>query len=95
MWDCTDPTAPCSLDTALRTAQPGDTISLADGSYDLGKLTLPAMPLNWRPTDPNTRPLLMSWGPSRRSTLSGQSGSAFEHLKMTMRPPALSRRRTR
>ena len=85
--DCTDATAPCSLDAALRAARPGDTISLADGSYDLGKLTFPAMPLNWRPTDPNTRPVLTSSGAKPTIDVgSAQSGSAFEHLEIDHAP---------
>ena len=67
--------------------RPGDTISLADGSYDLGKLTFPAMPLNWRPTDPNTRPVLTSSGAKPTIDVgSAQSGSAFEHLEIDHAP---------
>jgi len=85
--DCTDAAAPCSLDTALRAALPGDTISLAGGSYPLDNVTLPAEPLNWRPTDPNTRPVLTSLGVKPTIDVgSGQSGSTFQHIEIDRGP---------
>ncbi len=96
---CTDPAAPCTLSTALDSAQAEDTISLANGSYDLMAKALPAFPLHWLPTEPQTRPVISS--NSALPTLSltaAQSGTTFDHLQidntakavMQERPTALA-----
>ena len=44
---CTSVAAPCSLTAALGSAEAGDSLSLAAGSYDLAAVQLPAVPLHW------------------------------------------------
>ncbi|MGZ4200528.1 MAG: choice-of-anchor Q domain-containing protein [Thermoleophilaceae bacterium] len=80
---CTAPDTPCSLGQALGAAQPGDTISLADGTYDTKGLVLPSLPLHWQPTDPQTRPVLISSGAAPTIDLiAAQSGTSFDHLEI-------------
>jgi hypothetical protein len=80
---CTDPALPCALPTALSSAQSGDDLSLGNGSYDLQGKTLPAFPLHWLPTDPTTRPILMSSSTTPTVTLgAAQSGTTFDHLEI-------------
>jgi hypothetical protein len=80
---CTAPDAPCALSTALGAAQAGDTLSLADGNYDLTGLALPSLPLHWQPTDPQTRPVLTS---SRAAAtidlIAAQAGTSLAHLEI-------------
>jgi hypothetical protein len=80
---CTAPDAPCSLSMAVKAAQAGDTLSLAEGSYDLKGLALPSLPLHWQPTDPQTRPVLTSSGAAPTIDLiAAQSGTSFVHLEI-------------
>jgi hypothetical protein len=81
---CTDITLPCSLDTALQTAQDQDTLSLANGTYDVTPKAPPAVALHWVPTDPQTRPVIVSSSssPTLSLTNSAQSGTTFDHLEI-------------
>jgi len=68
---------------ALSAAQAGDTISLADGNYDLEGLVLPSLPLHWQPTDPQTRPVLTSSaGAPTIDLVAAQAGTSFDHLEI-------------
>lgn len=80
---CTDPGLPCAIATALGSAQSGDNLSLANGSYSLEGKTLPAFPLHWLPTDPTTRPIITSTSTVPTLTLTAaQSGTTFDHLEI-------------
>ena len=80
---CTAPETPCGLSMALNAAQAGDTLSLADGNYDVKGLALPSLPLHWQPTDPQTRPVLTSSGAAPTIDLiAAQSGTSFDHLEL-------------
>jgi hypothetical protein len=81
--ECTDSATPCTLPVALQAAAAGDTLSLANGSYNVGRMALPPIPLHWVPTDPQSRPIITS--PLAIPTLdltSTQSGSSFEGLEI-------------
>jgi hypothetical protein len=80
---CTDISAPCSLPAALRAANPGDTISLAAGTYNAGALVLPPEPLRWVPTDPATRPVITSGlAVPTLDLTAAQSGTSFDGLEI-------------
>jgi hypothetical protein len=81
---CTDITLPCSLDTALQTAQDQDTLSLANGTYDITPKAPPAVALHWVATDPQTRPVIVSHSssPTLSLTNTAQSGTTFDHLEI-------------
>jgi hypothetical protein len=81
--ECTAVASPCTLVVALGSAQAGDTLSLANGTFDLARIGLPGVPLHWAPTDPQSRPVLTSAAaaPTLRLT-SAQSGTSFEHLEI-------------
>jgi hypothetical protein len=81
---CTDPSLPCSLDNALQTAQDQDTLSLANGTYDITPKALPPVALHWVPTDPQTRPVIVSRSstPTLSLTAPAQSGTTFDHLEI-------------
>src|SRR5690242_4280857 len=81
---CTDVSLPCSLDNALQTAQDQDTISLANGTYDITPKAPPALVLHWVPTDPQTRPVIQSTGglPTLSLSNAAQSGTTFDHLEI-------------
>lgn len=80
---CTLPVSPCALSNALRVAQSGDTISLANGTYDMLGKTLPAFPLHWQPTDPQTLPVLSANSPTATLSLTAaQSGTTFDHVEI-------------
>ena len=81
--ECTAMASPCTLPVALGAAQAGDTLSLAGGTYNLGRMTLPPVPLHWAPTDPRTRPVLTS--PLAAPTLdltAAQSGTSLQGLEV-------------
>ncbi len=81
--DCTDSSAPCSLPAALRAADPGDTISLAAGTYNAGALVLPPEPLHWVATDPQTRPVITSGlAVPTLDLATAQSGTSFDGLEI-------------
>ena len=88
---CTLPSSPCALSNALGVAQSGDTISLANGTYDMLGKTLPAFPLHWQPTDPQTLPVLSSNSPTATLSLTAaKSGTTFDHVEIeTPRRPSL------
>ena len=80
---CTDISAPCSLPAALRSANPGDTISLAAGTYNAGALVLPPEPLHWVATDPATRPVITSGlAVPTLDLTAAQSGTSFDGLEI-------------
>jgi hypothetical protein len=81
---CTDITLPCSLDTALQAAQNQDTLSLANGTYDITPKAPPAVALHWVATDPQTRPVIVSRSssPTLSLTNTAQSGTTFDHLEI-------------
>jgi hypothetical protein len=80
---CTLILRPCDLSTALGAAQSEDTISLANGSYDMLGKTLPAFPLHWLATDPPTRPVLTSNSPTATLSLTPEmSGTTFDHVEI-------------
>jgi hypothetical protein len=80
---CTDPASACSLPTALASAGQRDTVSLANGRYDVAAVTLPSLPLSWVATDEQTRPILTSAAAAPTLNLTAaQSGSSFEHLEI-------------
>ena len=78
---CTDVVSPCSLPVALGSAQAGDTISLAAGTYDVQTTVLPGVPLHWVATNRATRPVLTSAGLAATVFLTS-SGSTFEGLEI-------------
>src|SRR5690349_5819927 len=81
---CTDISLPCSLDTALQTAQDQDTISLANGTYDVTPKPPPQIVLHWVATDPQTRPVIRSSAaqPTLSVASTAQSGTTFDHLEI-------------
>ena len=81
--DCTDINTPCTLPVALEAARAGDTLSVTAGTYNVGRMGLPPVPLHWRPTDPRTRPVITS--PLAIPTLdltAAQSGTSFDGLEI-------------
>lgn len=81
---CTDISLPCSLDTALQTAQDQDTISLANGTYDVTPKPPPQIVLHWVAGDPQTRPVIRSSAaqPTLSVASTAQSGTTFDHLEI-------------
>jgi len=81
---CTDISLPCSLDTALQSAQDQDTLSLANGTYDVTPKPPPQIVLHWVATDPQTRPVIRSSAAQPTLSVAGsaQSGTTFDHLEI-------------
>ena len=80
---CTNRAAPCSLSAALVSAQGGDDVSLAAGTYDVSGVPLPPVPLHWISTDPRQRPVLTSAASAPTLVLTpAQSGSSFQGLEI-------------
>jgi hypothetical protein len=65
-------------------AQDQDTLSLANGTYNVTPKALPAAALHWVATDPQTRPVIVSSSstPTLSLTLPAQSGTTFDHLEI-------------
>jgi hypothetical protein len=81
--ECVDASAPCALPVALAHPAAGDTISLAPGTYDMGAIVLPRVPLHWTASQKGTRPVLTSAGASPTVSLKfEQSGSSFDGLEI-------------
>ena len=81
--DCTNVADPCPLSSALEQAQAGDTVSLLVGTYDVTGTALPAIPLQWVPTDERTRPKLTSSAAAPTIALGpAQSGSSFDGVEI-------------